>query len=838
MKTACSCVTAVVLGTIVAASASAGTGESSPARIGVVGTVPVFGGLKATIVTDGAGKARKVGALSVAVEVAPGTVEAYGIRSKGSWGKLKVGEGEQLWLVMRENRAAQKLHSDILAGRVGKAKRYGFSPPAGGAGKQERATVTVVFAEALLGGRSGVAVVDGKTKAMRKLGDVVGFEVSPGIYDVYVAGTAKPRTKIRLRPGELAYVVAGGDARAQRALGDIMYENGSHAAALARYRRSLAIDSTQRDLYERYAELARRAGPRKEAIAAHQRLIAAGMADGAVYQALGDLLLKSKRTAEAQAMYEKAMNVAGEDAAVLAGLGDAKLKAGDVRGAVFAYQRAVYLAPDSARYYKACGELLLRTGDSAQAVEMYRHFFARGGLSSEAAYVAGAYHCGYGRYEDAVRYLEKVKDKRAGQMDYLLQLGEAYYGLGMYDKASLKLRDAANKYTRHAQWPTAVEMLISSYMHQHALDKAEYWVKKYVQMGRKGSPEVAYYRAFLSERSSPSTARALYEKNTSAYPSDHRNHLRLGLLYAADPSTKGRAVAALKKAVSLADSIPEVWLEASRGYRQLGRPDDEMAALRIFVASQPQHPEANARIGELALTKGKTEEAIERLETAAMSGEGDPHMLAALARGYVRSGRTKEAIETLEQAKREAPDDVDVRRQLVDLYQGSGQQEKALVELRGLLEVRRDNATLMTYAERACAAGKYGDAVEAVEDIRATEPENVAALMLLGKALRALDRLEEAVEAYKEVSYIDASNVAALYERAETHFDNSQPHWAETFYRRALERDPRFARAELGLARVARLRGNMAGYRSHLAKAVKMDPRDAQIAQERASAGM
>jgi tetratricopeptide (TPR) repeat protein len=826
---------AVVAALLGSALSSAGT-EQSP-RVTIVGTVPALGGPKAPVTVDGERKATKIGALTAGIDLAPGSIEAFGIRSKKPWKTLRIKESERLWLVLREDRSVQKLFGDIEADRIGKAKKYGFKSRASGNEDAQLATLTIVNPLGLTGRQNALAVVDGKTRSIKRLGDIVSFEVLPGIYDVRVAGSDRPRTSVRLRPGELAFVIGGADAQAHRALATLMYDNNSHAAALSRYRRSLELDSTQRDLYARYAELSLKTGTRAEAIAAHRRLVTAGMADGAVYQTLGDLLLKSKNTAEAQAMFEKAMKVSGEDASVLAGLGDAKMRAGDINGAVFAFQRAIYLAPDSVTYYRRCGELLLRTGDSTQAMEMYRHFIARGGVSSDVAYTAGFYHGSHGRYEDAVRYLEKVQGQRTGQMDYLLLLGEAYFGIGQYEKASAPLRAAANKYTRHRQWPRAAELLIASYMNLNAYDKAEFWVKKYVQLGRKGSPEVAFYHAFLSERSSPATARQLYEKNVAAHPSDHRNHMRLGLLYAADPARKAPALVSLKKAVSLADTLPEAWLEVSRGYRLLGRHDDELAALRVFVASQPQHPEANARIGELALTKGKTEEAIARLETATMGG-GDARMLTALARGYVRSGRVKEAVETLEQARRDAPSDVEIRTQLIDLYQSTGQEERALTELKGLLEVRRDNPTLMTYAQRAFAAGKYDEAVNAIEDIRATDPQNVGALMLLGKALRAQDKLDEAIEIYKEVSYIEPACVPALYERAEAHFENSQPHWAETFYRRALERDPKFARAELGLARVARLRGDSPGFRAHLAKAAKLDPRDALIAQERASAGL
>ena len=46
----------------------------------------------------------------------------------------------------------------------------------------------------------------------------------------------------------------------------------------------------------------------------------------------------------------------------------------------------------------------------------------------------------------------------------------------------------------------------------------------------------------------------------------------------------------------------------------------------------------------------------------------------------------------------------------------------------------------------------------------------------------------------------------------------------KTFFKRALETDSTLARAELGLAKIAKMEGNADAYREHLAKARKLDP--------------
>jgi tetratricopeptide (TPR) repeat protein len=261
-----------------------------------------------------------------------------------------------------------------------------------------------------------------------------------------------------------------------------------------------------------------------------------------------------------------------------------------------------------------------------------------------------------------------------------------------------------------------------------------------------------------------------------------------------------------------------------------------LAALKVFTASQPQHPEAYARIGELMIGKGMTEEAIERMEAVGDAGADDPQLLAALAKGYGRSGRIDEAIAALTRAKQAAPANADIRRTLVDMRRKAGQTVEVLTELKELIEIDRDNETVMTYAGLLFDAKEYEQAADGIENILATDPQNIDALMLKGQVLRAQEKYTEAIDVYKEVSFIDSEYVPAIFERAETYFTNSQPTWAETFYKRTLKSSPKHARAVLGLAKIAKLKSQVDVYRQNVQRAYALDPGDALIRQEYESA--
>ena len=220
------------------------------------------------------------------------------------------------------------------------------------------------------------------------------------------------------------------------------------------------------------------------------------------------------------------------------------------------------------------------------------------------------------------------------------------------------------------------------------------------------------------------------------------------------------------------------------------------------------------------------------METANTFSPNNFEVMSALATGYLKTNRTKEAVNLLDKAKKIKPNDIENRKKLLEAYSKLGQRKQALSEMKGLLQVNRDPGLLMLYAKLLYEEGDVKDAENAIEDIRATDPENIKALMLLALIQRSRKKYNEAIETYKEVIFIDANYAPALFERAETYMQQNKPQWAERFYYRALRADPKYARAELGMANICRLRKDKAGHLKHLKAAKQIDPNDPKIKAE------
>ena len=568
----------------------------------------VFGGAQAVLSIDGKDRKYATGPAVFAADVKAGDYDVYSVNAGKPEAVIPVEAGKTLYLVKDNDEAGQLLLAALRshAADQGALKKIIKSHPSIDAvpDSSDWAAVMIVSPPSAFGDPAALVVGD-----RRKKEDVSKHTLTarmlPGSYALFDSASVKPVATIAVDSGGLLYVAARSNAGAQRQLGDIFFDNGNRKGALSLYRSALAVDSNTADLYKRYAELALELEGGKEAMTALLRLDKSGQADGQDCQALAGLLAAANRNAEAQQMYNKALAMANTAPTVFIGLGAVKFKTGDLQGAAAAYESAIRLLPDSAGLYRMAGDVYLRQKDTAKAIASYDLFFSKGGKNPATAFLDGRLKFLRGDFKDARTCLLRVTGKTKEKPEYLWMLGESEYRLKEYAKAAPLLARAAVNAPRSPRWTAQVEMLLNSFAWTNDYGKMRYWVERYAQSPRRQAAAVAYFRALLKEKTSTKAALAMYDQCMKKYPGDFRSYLRSGTLLSADGATQGRALELLKKAAALADTAPEVWKALAAVYGKLARPDEELVALQVCISADPQDAQANARIGELMLRKGK-----------------------------------------------------------------------------------------------------------------------------------------------------------------------------------------------------------------------------------------
>lgn len=484
---------------------------------------------------------------------------------------------------------------------------------------------------------------------------------------------------------------------------------------------------------------------------------------------------------------------------------------------------------------KKTGDQFARTGQTDKAMTAYRQWIARAGADSAAPRIAkllGLYCFAKKQYGDAAQFFllskEKFKDPA-----FIVMLGKAWYYAGKYKETIETLEPlAANSKIAADARKDAYKTIGDAYVKIHLIAKAMAWYGKYLKAGGVKTADIAFAVALSQEASSAARAKRQFEENLKKYPTDYRNFLYLGVLLSKNKQTLPRCAELLKKAAALAGSRPEPWLEIGRVYGALDRPADELAAYKTCLRIDTFNIEARTRVSAMLLKKGETAEALKLLEETHARYPDSIGPMTALAGVYIKTNKAKDALDLLVKSKAAKPKDFAIRKLLFDAYMATGQDQPALEEIKTLIEIKRDNEYLLAYGKLLFKLGKLDEAVNIMQDIRATAPDNIEVLMTLAKILREQKKPDEAIEVYKEIISIDGHYAPAQYERAEVHRSQNKIKWAEQFYQRALQADPKMGLAELGLAKLALVYKNNASYQEHLKKAASLSPDDPVIKQE------
>lgn len=194
------------------------------------------------------------------------------------------------------------------------------------------------------------------------------------------------------------------------------------------------------------------------------------------------------------------------------------------------------------------------------------------------------------------------------------------------------------------------------------------------------------------------------------------------------------------------------------------RDDEALALYRRGLETSPEDVALLLRAGELLGRKREGYEAAERLARRALARDAsllDAQLL--LARLLDRTGRSEEALELLESAVESHPEASRARYALAQAYQRAGRAEEAAAEAARFQELsvaekereERDARVAVTYkkAAEALSQGDMGEAESVFRSVLEIDPEHAQTRAMLAKirfsrgdVAGALRWIEEAIE--------------------------------------------------------------------------------------------
>ena len=427
-----------------------------------------------------------------------------------------------------------------------------------------------------------------------------------------------------------------------------------------------------------------------------------------------------------------------------------------------------------------------------------------------------------------------IKSGTLQDAEYLMALGDSYYQQGNCQKTcaffgQLRVKNPAETILKKILRP-----LGECYEKNGDAAKAAEAYEAYTALPGVTDADASYLKAFLREKSDPKSAEVLYQGNIKAFPNDSRSFVRLGMMYAATPATYAKATQPLSEASALNPKDITVLQKLAQVWGSLKNEDRELEAYKKLLVLEPQNAEANLRVGEILIKKKQYSKAIENLEMVQTVNPQDPEVLLMLSEGYLKTGRRDKGIELLAKAQTFKKDNPELMLQLYGLYKETGKLKEAEEVIKQLIKLKNDNKYRSLYADDLLNQQRYDEALAVAGEIEKSDPMNVDGLMLKGRIQGLQNKLEDAIETFKMVSFVNENYATADYERGEIYRKQANFERAESFYRKALQANSKYALAELGLARLSKAQNKTAEYQDHLNRAKALDPDNKEIISEAA----
>ncbi|MCL2219039.1 MAG: tetratricopeptide repeat protein [Chitinispirillia bacterium] len=636
------------------------------------------------------------------------------------------------------------------------------------------------------------------------------------------------------------------DTAAQRRLGDLLFARKDEPGALAAYRAILRVNPRAKGFHRNLVGIVMKSGTDAEKIAALTAAIEAGEADVGMYASLGALRKARNDFAGAAAMYQEAYKLQPNNASYLGELADCQLKAGNLTEAARNLQQAIVLNPQAINEHRTLGDLYTQQKRTDQALASYKTFLDKSKESDpKIALLVGENAFDKKQWADAYKYLSMVTGNTTP--DYLFRLGKSAYetnntkaavdALERFRAASRPAAAGRSAPPPNPNRPEALRSLALAYEKDGNHARAASAIDELL----KGPPpvkdqEMAYRRGLLFEMGrDTASAMKVFEENTTAYPRDHRNFLKLGV-QAMRARNSARAMQMFQRCVAIADTISRAHYELGMLYGAARRDKEMLASFQKFITLESRNADAIARVGDYLLNNRKMPaDAMVFLEMANALKPNDPKIIAMLATGYMQTGRVDEGIKYLERmvrGQRGTPVDLDIRVALADGYLQLGRNMEAATEWKIVTDQKRDPSYLIKYASALLGMNRNSEANNIANEVIRAQPENIEALMLLGRVRTAMRQYDDAMETYKKVGYINPNYAPAMVARADIFLLQQNFDGAKAFYERALKLDPKSALAELGLAKVARAQRNQPEFQRRLQNAQRLDPNNKEIQAE------
>jgi tetratricopeptide (TPR) repeat protein len=189
---------------------------------------------------------------------------------------------------------------------------------------------------------------------------------------------------------------------------------------------------------------------------------------------------------------------------------------------------------------------------------------------------------------------------------------------------------------------------------------------------------------------------------------------------------------------------------------------------RTALSARPEDEEARRSLAEIHYHLGQFDEVRELLDEPPGRKPLPPPLALLLGKSLVRAGQYERAEEILSDLAARSPGNPEAADALAALFEGRKMYDQAIAVYEGLS--RAGTAEGPYLKERIgwlhFQAGRYREAIGALDEGRVMDPQDPRGLLTLGQAHEAIGASEQALARYDDLLRLEPANLEARFHRA------------------------------------------------------------------------
>ncbi|MFB3778358.1 MAG: tetratricopeptide repeat protein [Bryobacteraceae bacterium] len=262
------------------------------------------------------------------------------------------------------------------------------------------------------------------------------------IFDSAIELARKGQYEAAVAEWKRALALTSDDARAYMNLGFALSRTGRNPEAIAEYQKALKLNPDYAEAHNNYGIALADAGRLNEAIAQYREALRINPGFAEARNGLGLALLAAGKATEAVAEYRKALEIRPDYPEVHNNLGIALAGSGNLDEAITHYRKALERNPDYPEAHNNLGLALARSGKLSEAIPHFEKFAAAHPDSADVQENLALALAGTGNLPGAISHFQKVVELRPGSAEARSNLGLALAEAGKPAEAIVNFQKA------------------------------------------------------------------------------------------------------------------------------------------------------------------------------------------------------------------------------------------------------------------------------------------------------------------------------------------------------------------------------------------------------------